>query len=135
MVESVLAITILLIVISLLVYFYFREVKHMDQGEGLFSRIENIVNSRDNLLKDILEKKDLVHLKHIQVLEKQIQPKPVDKITDYVVSGAVSEKPNDIEKTDEDLKEDAFNEALKNVPITKDTKVVIEGDQLPEEII
>lgn len=146
MAESFLALTIFLIVVALLIYFYLREFKHagrQDIAMGLhvtsidhqLDRIEKIVQSRDNLLKDILDKKDHVHMRHIQALEKQLKPNPV---MDFVAQETPKpEAPNDIEKTESELEADEFNKAFANIPITADTKVVIEGDQsqLPEEIL
>lgn len=153
--EIILTISNLLFGISILTYFYFRELRHKEDAESNVKSIqtfyEKISISKDNLLKEISDKKDkLVHdtfasyLKHIQGLEKQmIQPK--DPVMNYLngstyganhsVPPIANPSPNDIEKTEEEMESESFNDIFSKIPITKDTKVMVEGEGLPEEII
>jgi len=147
MAEIFLAISNLLFGVAILTYFYLREIKHKidtaNQVNSLKTFYQEISISKDSLIKEISEKKDKLiqetfdaYLKHIQTLEKMVNPKQ-DRFTQHVLSPVIpiSEIPNEIEKTEEDIKEESFQEVLSKIPITHKTKVSFENEQLPEEVI
>jgi len=92
----------------------------------------NISEKKDKLIQETFD----AYLKHIQTLEKMVNPKQ-DRFTQHVLSPVIpiSEIPNEIEKTEEDIKEESFQEVLSKIPITHKTKVSFENEQLPEEVI
>lgn len=152
MVESVLAVCLLILLLAILAYFYFREFKHQDKFDKdtgnmreLFrelstskdSFIEELTASQNKLLAELFDsnrKSQELYLKHIQSLEKLSIPKQQEKIIDQLMDSIKSE-PNQIEKDEEEIKQEDFNEVFSRIPLNPNTKVAFEGDQLPEEII
>ena len=150
MVESVLAITNLLLVVAVLVYFYFREIKHQNSIDNQLEKTqkfyEQISLSKDALAESSSEsEKKLLNqifgsfLKHIKELEQMVLPKP---ITRNMVEDIMLRTPplveNEIEKNPEDITEENFMDVFSRIPIDDNTKVSFENeiDQLPaEEII
>ena len=149
--EIILAISNLLFGVSIIIYFYLREIKHREDTEKQNQSIQNFYKeisiSKDTLLKDISDKKDKLmnetfsaYLKHIQNLEKQITPRQ-DRFTQHILENQtpIETIPNEIEQTEEEEKEESFQEVFSKIPITPDTKVAFEGElkeeKLPEEII
>lgn len=163
MVESVLAICLLILLLAILAYFYFREFKHQDKSKadldsmrelfrelssGKDSFIEEQTASQNKLLTELTvsqnklltqmfdsnRKSQELYLKHIQSLEKLSIPKQQEKIIDSIMDHIQAE-PNQIEKDEEELKQEDFNEVFSRIPLNPNTKVAFEGDQLPEEIL
>lgn len=154
MTEIVLVLSNLLFGISILTYFYFREIKNQDRDFEKFRNLNNfLVEAVNNLkessegslktLTDITKSKDnltqkalLEYLKHNERLEKMILPQPVTrKAVQEILDQTPPIVPNDIDKTDTELQSDELNELLTRIPINKNTKVKFEDDvDLPEEI-
>ena len=151
MVESVLVITNFLMVGSILLYFYFREIRHKNdenlRNESLQQFYKDANNTRDQLLKDITKSKDETFkktfedfLKHIQKLELMVLPKPVTRnMVQEVLDRSPLEVENDIEKSDVEINQENFMDVLSKIPITDKTKVAFESEvndiEMPEEII
>lgn len=150
LVEIVLVVSNLLLVLSILTYFYFREMTKdplevSDKGRLADFFARNTEKYMDSLVaitesKDDLFQKTLIeYLKHNERLEKMILPGPVTrKAVEEVLSNMPEMVPNDIEKSDKELDQDQLTDLLSKVPITRDTKIMFEGDvgsDLPEEII
>lgn len=151
MIEGVLALSNLLLVISVLVYFTLKEDR--DRRERETNSDTAIINAGILLdkLKDISQSKDMLtqkilveYLKHNERLEKMVLPQPVTrKAVQEVLDHMPPTVPNDIEKDDTELEKEQMDELLNRMSITRDTKVAIEGDNgfdadpgvLDEEII
>lgn len=149
MIEIVLVLSNLLFGVSILAYFYFREIKNQDRefekfkelttgmGSSFVSSLRiliDITKSKDNLTQKAL----LEYLRHNEKLERMILPQPVTrKAVQEILDQTPPIVPNDIDKTDTELQTDELNELLTRIPITKNTKVKFEDDMisdLPEEI-
>lgn len=146
----VLALSNLLFGVAILTYFYLREVKHREDQSEVLKKTHDFYKevslSKDELVQEMSMKKDELvgdtfnaFLKHIQSLEKQLSaPKAPDAFVEHVMRGDKVEfvaQPNDIEKTEEEEKEEDFADILRRIPLDHNTKVVREGSELPEEII
>lgn len=154
MTEIFLVLSNLLFGISILVYFYFKEVKNQDRDYEKFQKITQFlvdavntlkINSNDSMKvvtelsksKDTLFQKAFAEfLKHNEKLEKLILPQPVTRrAVQDILDQTPPMVPNDIEKIPEELEQDSLNEVLSKIPINKNTKVKFEDDmELPEEI-
>lgn len=154
MTEIFLVLSNLLFGISILAYFYFREVKNrkddlekIERLDMFYSQtldsvsvtvdnwietLEKISASKDKLFHQTL----LEYLKHNEKLEKMILPQPVTrKAVQDILDQTPPMVPNDIEKIPEEIEQDTLNEMISKIPITKNTKVKFEDDlELPEEI-
>lgn len=155
MVEVFLVLSNLLFGISILVYFFIREIKNENRefekfqklNESMSLEVEVLQQGYQESLKTIVEttkSKDnltqkalLEYLKHNERLEKMILPQPVTrKAVQDILDQTPPMVPNEIEKLDVELQQDELNEMLSKIPITKDTKLAFEGDEidLPEEM-
>jgi hypothetical protein len=131
----------------IIAYFYFREVKNKINDTETITKLDSfyqtaidkmqtIYTQQFSTLKDLAKSKDdltqealLEYLKHTERLEKMVLPKPVTRrAVEEILAQTPSLVPNDIEKTDQELDQDQLNDLLSRIPITKDTKVKIEGD-------
>ena len=151
MTEFLLVLSNLLFGISILTYFFFKELKseqpdkerladffgaNAEDMRGMTTEfiqaLEKISKSKDDLFQKTL----LEYLKHNERLEKMILPQPVTrKAVQEILDQTPPLVPNDIEKVPEEIEQDNLNEVLAKIPITKNTKVKFENDfELPEEI-
>lgn len=157
LIEIVLVISNLLLVLAILSYFYLREIKSKTDDDQRISKIEEfysqamtdtnmVFTEQLQTISDLSKSKDdltqktlMEYLKHNERLEKMILPQSVTRqAVQEVLSNMPEMVPNDIEKSDKELDQDQLQDLLARVPITKDTKVMFEGDvgsDLPEEII
>lgn len=151
MTEIFLVLSNLLFGISILTYFFLKELRNeqpdkdrlisfslenMDSltetAAAYISSLEKISKSKDDLFQKTL----LEYLKHNERLERMILPQPVTrKAVQDILDQTPPLVPNDIEKIPEEIEQDNLNELLNKIPITKNTKVKFEDDmELPEEI-
>lgn len=130
--------------VSILLYFYFKEMKNKDRAFDRFQEVIRIHEglARENLKtltevsksKDTLFQKTLIeYLKHNEKLEKMILPQPVTrKAVEEILSSGPLPVANEIEKTENELEQDNLNDILGKLPITRDTKVAFEDGQVDE---
>lgn len=159
MLDIFLVLSNLLFGISILAYFYFREVKNQNRDFEKFKELNELMSLEVEVLQegykeslkaivDTSESKDnltqkalLEYLKHNERLEKMILPQPVTKrAVQEILDQTPTLVPNEIDKMDKELEQDQLNDLLTRIPITKSTKVMFEGDDgitngLAEEII
>lgn len=138
MVEIVLSLSLVLMVVSILTYFFIRERLHRTTDSQTITLLEQhfskISQEKDILISTLM----LEHLKHIANLEKMILPKPV---TQKDVQSILDRTPlivdNDIEKI-EDNGIEITEDNLGSIPFSGSTKVIIEGegdDSIPTQVI
>lgn len=148
MTEIFLTLTNLAFGISILTYFYLKEIKQRNDARDDVRELhefykETIVSTNEynkerEVSKDALLSETFTsYLKHIQSLEKLAIPKAPLPITRDMVENFMTPMPNDIEKTDTEDEQTDFSEMLRKVPITPETKVSFESEANPieEEII
>jgi len=151
MVEIVLVVTNFLIVLTVFVYFYLREVRHREDAQDQILQVSQFYResstAQENLFKEISLSKDklvgqsfVAYLKHIQGLEKMVLPKPINKkmVEDIMLrTPPISE--NEIDKQDEEITEDNFMDVLSKIPITGATSVAFENEisagEVPESVL
>lgn len=135
MTEAILSITIAVLVFSLLFFVYKREMRSRDDGEKYVQLVKEFATEQITSTHQIIERTFADYLKHIQKLETINVPKPVtDKMVQEILNRtpAMSEV-NEIEK-EEDNGLQMMNKDLTDIPITRDTQVVFEGD-IPTEML
>lgn len=140
MLEILLSISNLILIISILFYFFHKEVQQGSIFKEELSSLEqfyaNINEGKDSLVNELSSSKDKLisqslsaFLKHIEKLETSVLPKPINK---KMVEDILAQTPpmveNEIEKTQEQVNQDNFMEVLANVPITADTKIAFEDE-------
>lgn len=153
MVELFLVLSNLLFGISILGYFFFREVKKREDDSARIEKLdmfysqsmdtissmaETQLQTLDSISKskdDLTQKTLMEYLKHNERLEKMILPSPVTakavrEILDQTPPMVPQERENEIDKVDEELQQAQLDELLTKLPITPQTKVKFEEDGL-----
>lgn len=149
MTDAFLILSNLLFGISILLYFYFKEVHtkkddngRIDKLDDFYSRamdklqtiqlenirsLEEISCSKDELFKTTF----MEYLKHNEKLEKMVLPQPVTKkAVQDILNQTGPMVPNEIEKDDAELEKEQLDDMLARIPITKDTKITFEEDMV-----
>lgn len=144
MAEFSLALSNLLFGVSILIYFYFREIKNrkddserVDKLDSFYSKTIDTIGFLSKSKDELFHKTLLEYLKHNEKLEKMILPQPVTrKAVQEILDQTPEMVPNDIDKMPEEAIQDELNEVLAKIPITKDTKIAFEDNmsEPPEEI-
>lgn len=137
MVEIVLAITQVIVILTITFYFYKREKFRDALTEEIDSRKQAFYVEAMKQSTELVTQNFSTYLKHIQNLEKMVLPKPV---TQKEIKDILDRTPpiveNDIEKVGDDPfgfnKEDSFA----RVPINNTTQVMFEEgeDMIPTEV-
>lgn len=146
MTEIVLVVSNLLMVVAILAYFYFREVRKGDIFKEEIKRtqefFEEVTFSKDTSLNEVLENKDKlssknlsIFLNHIAGLERSVLPKPV--INREAINDILLRTPplveNEIEKTEGQVAQENFMDVFSRIPVDGNTKIAFE-DELENEI-
>lgn len=132
--EIILAVSNCLLVIGILAYFYWKEVKNKEDGgkqtQIVYQFFKELNDSKDGVLKElstsqskVLETTSQAYLKHIASLEKIMAPKP-----QVIRENNHMESPNDIEKTEVEKDKEEFADIVSKLPIDQFTKVAFEND-------
>lgn len=152
-IEMVLTISNLLMVIAVLFYFYFQEVKQKEEVRDQTYKSQQFFremnNSKDLLYKEISLSKDkltnenlIAFLKHIKNLEEMVLPKPITKgMVDDIMLRTPPLVENEIDKDVGKIDEENFMDVFSKIPLDGNTKVAFEGElneieenQVPEQI-